>query len=418
MTLAVRETTRDDATKTDSHAVGLLLLVVIATSLFAYLHTLTKLAIESRFIDFAHYYTYAKVVALGWNPFDPHAVVSVDALLEIRRAQAPANYPPLFYLIMQPWACLPFRTAALGWLSMSQLFLMGSVGFLYHRLVTASILRVACTIFVYLTFQPLIEDLALGQVNTLLLFLVSLGWWACQTGRPWLAALALASAPFLKVQYFLLMPFLWWAGFHSVLVRALTLMLGGLGVGLLVLGPSHHLLYLQEVFSLSDTFYARTTNLAMKGILLRLLGVTEAGTLLASALTLAFDILLVILIARAIPRPLCPASPGTDWAWGLGVTAIPLLSPFTEEHHLVILLLPLSLLLLGGAVHNTKARDYFLPVAAVVLIGGRYSLEQFPVFHSGIPSLLATGKTIGAAILAWTLFRRLRAATPPRVCRA
>jgi hypothetical protein len=43
---------------------------------------------EAPFIDFAHYYTYASIVRLGQNPFDPQAVTQLDALLAIRRAGA------------------------------------------------------------------------------------------------------------------------------------------------------------------------------------------------------------------------------------------------------------------------------------------------------------------------------------------
>src|SRR2546421_679819 len=72
------------------------------------LHDPVKFLVEPPFKDFADYYPYATVVAMGLAPFDREAVPRVDALLHIRRAGSAANCPPLFYLFMQPWALLPF----------------------------------------------------------------------------------------------------------------------------------------------------------------------------------------------------------------------------------------------------------------------------------------------------------------------
>lgn len=399
---------KTDLLAADSAAVSLLIALVLGVSLFRYLHTLLKLALGAPFIDFAHYYTYATVVAAGQDPFNVRAVASLDALLDIRRAQAAANYPPLFYLIMQPWTWLPFRAAALGWLAASQLFLLGALGLLRTRMATVSPLRVAAVCFVLLNYQPLVEDLALGQVNTLLLFLMSLAWWGTKGGRPWVAAVAVATAPFIKVHYVLLLPFLWCVDLRPILGRTLILMGAGLGVGLLILGPAHHLEYLRYVASLPNGFYARATNLALRGVLLRVFGVAGMGALVANALTLTLDIVLGVLLVRALRRSTAPTARTADWIWGLAVTAVLVGSPFVEEHYLVVLLLPLSLLLLGELAGRIPAVDLVLLVSSVVLLGGRYSLDQFSAFHHGAPSLLAAGKLVGAALLAWALSRQLR----------
>lgn len=393
----------------DPEGLRLLLLLLIAVSLFRYLHILLKVALEAPFIDFAHYYTYATVVAAGGNPLDPLAAASVDALLGLRRAQAPANYPPPFYLLMQPWTWLPFGAATLGWLAVSQGMLAAAISLLRRRLAAASPLRVAAVLFVVFTFQPVVEDLALGQVNLFLLFLVTLGWRAAAAERPWVAALAVAATPMLKIQYALLLPFLWWAGHGPILRRALLLVAGTLALSLLLLGPTYHLQYLAYLVSLPDDFFAREANLALRGVLLRVFGPTGAGPLLASLLTLACAATLLYLLAQSIPRRIPSASRVGDWSWGLAVTAVPLLSPFTEEHHLAILLLPLSLLLLDNATAWPSGVEAGLLVASILLLGGRYSLSSFPAFQHGLPALLTAGKLLGAVALAGILLRRLRA---------
>lgn len=404
---AIEPQAAERSARSGTHALLLLLVVVVLFSLFRYGHDLVKLLVEAPFIDFAHYYTYATVVSLGMNPFDPQAVGTVDAMLNLRRAGAAANYPPLFYLLMQPWVHLPFRAAAIGWLLASQACLVLVLWFCIHRYGEASPTQVAVALFVMLNYQPLMESLALGQSNIWLLLLLTLAWWGLRSERPWVTAAAVAVIVHSKIQYALLIPLLWWIGYRQVSFRALALAALGLGVGVLALGLAHHIEYVRYVTSLPDYLAAWTANISPRGTVHRLLASSGDGRLLADGLTLALDALVLGVCARAIPRTPTPDSSTLDWAWGLGLCAILLLSPLTEEHHLVVLLLPLMLLLLSDSIERMRARDFVALVVVILLLGSRYSLEQFPSFHQGALSLLATGKLVGVAGLAWVLAARL-----------
>jgi hypothetical protein len=384
------------------------LLLVVSFSFVRYLHDVAKLLLESSFIDFAHYYTYAVVVRLGQNPFDPQAVSQVDALLAIRRAGSAANYPPLFYLLMQPWVLVPFRGAVILWLLASQACLFGALALCVRRFGPPTAAGVAALLFVSLNYQPLVENLALGQINVVLLFLVTLAWWGLRAGRPWIAAASVALCPFIKVQFGLLLLLLWWMRQRRILGRALLLIAVGLGLGALLLGPAHHAAYVRCVIAASGSILSWTANLSLAATAHRVLGVLGQQWHLADLLTLAVDGALLVVLGRTIPRSAPSASPALDWAWALGVTAIPLLSPLTEEHHLVILLFPLSLLLLKFSEGRNSSADMLLLLVIVLLLGSRYSLEQFPVFSRGVLALLATGKLFGTACLAWLLMRMVR----------
>jgi hypothetical protein len=389
-------------------SVRLLLLLVVLFSAVRYLHDLVKFLVESPFIDFAHYYTYATVVAMGLDPFDPQAVARVDELLHIRRAGGAANYPPLFYLFMQPWALLPFRPAAVAWFLAGQACLVGSLVLCLRTYATASPVRVATALFVVLNYQPLLESVALGQTNLLLLLLVTLGWWGLRTEKPWLTAGAVAVAFHIKAQYGLLLPMLWWMGRRTESVRTAVLAGLGLGVGLLVLGPAHHEEYIRYVTGMPDILLTWTANLSPRATLHRLFSISSLSHAVADVLWLMIVAGILLMCVRTIPNPLPVPSPAVDWAWGLGLTLILLLSPVTEEHHLVVLLLPLTLFVLDCNDPPLRPRDMAMLIASMLLLGSRYSLEQFPTFNQGILSLLTTGKLLGVIGLTWVLAGRLR----------
>jgi hypothetical protein len=390
----------------------LFLALVVLFSLFRYLYTLAGLLWEAPFIDFAHYYTYATMVRLGRNPFDLEAVAQVDALLAIRRAGAGANYPPLFYALMLPWTVMGFRPAAVAWFFLSQACVFGALALCFRRFELPSPIGIAATLFVAFSYQPLVENLALGQINPMLLLLVTLAWWGARAGRPWVAAVSVALCPFVKVQYALLLPALWWTGQRRILGRALLLIAAGLVFGLVALGPAHHAEYLRCLAASADSLRTWTANLSPGATLHRLLSPHGEARLVADGLTVVADTLLVVLFARAIPRGAPPASPAFDWAWGLAVTAIPLLSPLTEEHHLVVLLFPLTLVLMAKGETSFPSTEGVLLLVSILLLGSRYSLERFPFFHQGVPSLFATGKLLGTGCLAWLLTRFAQHAAP------
>jgi hypothetical protein len=385
----------------------LLLAVVVLFSGFRYCHDLAKFLIESPFIDFAHYYTYATVVSLGLNPFDPQAVAQVVESLKIRRAGGSAGYPPLFYVLMRPWGLLPFYWSAVAWVLTNQVLFLATLGLCFRRFASAGPVQIAAALFVVLNYQPLVEDIVLGQSNVLLLFLATLAWWGLRAEHPWTTAVAVGLMFHIKVQFGLLLPLLWWMGYPLVCARALLIAGAGLGAGLLLLGPEHYLTYVHYIFTLPDHAPTWTRNFSPRATFHRLVGGLSGGAVFADCLMLALDAALLLVFTRAIPRSIPHGSTGLDWSWGLGLVAVVLLSPFTEEHHFVVLLFPFMLLLLCGAFAEMPLKEQVVFVGSILFLGSRYSLEQFPAFHQGALSLLTTGKLLGVAGLAWVLVERL-----------
>ena len=70
-----------------------------------------------------------------------------------------------------------------------------------------------------------------------------------------------------------------------------------------------------------------------------------------------------------------------------------------------MLLFPLTLVLMSRWDRELLSVESALLLGSVILLGSRYSLDRFPLFHQGVPSLFATGKLLGAVCLAWLLTR-------------
>ncbi len=402
-----------DPTGSESHGLIVLVGIILSLSLFHYLHDITKFLAQAPFIDFAHYYTYASVVKLGQNPFDPQAVAQVEQGLNLRRAAAPPNYPPLFYLFMQPFLLLPFRAAAWVWLFISQACLVGTFLLCLRRFGASTPLRVTAALFVIFNYQPLMEDLALGQPNVLLLFLLTLGWWSLHARYPWITGIAVATALHIKIQFALVVPILWWVGQQRAAWFAALFAGMGTIFGIIILGPPHYLQYLQYIVRLPPDLVAWIPNLSLRGTLHRLFSDVTSGVVWADGIWLAASFCVLTFLSNRVPRSTRPNSLALDWSWGLALSAVLLVSPHTLEHHLVVLLLPLSLLILNPTQGDGQAKEIFLLVTAAVLLGSRYSLNQFPEFHEGLPSLLMTGKLLGLVLLTWALVRRVKEKEAP-----
>lgn len=383
--------------------VRLLAVLAVAFGLARYLHALVKMVVESEFIDFAHYYTYAVIAAKGLDPFDPAAAAEVDRLLGLRHAAAPANYPPLFYLLMRPWTLLTFRPAAIVWLLLGQACLAGTLVLVLRRHPGLSWTAAATLLFVVSSWEPLLANFVVGQANVVLLFLVALAWWALRTDRPWVTAAAVATSLHVKPPYALLVAVLWWTGHARIALRAALLALVGLLAGVVALGPAPHVEYLAYLATLRTSLSGWASNLSPWATLHRVF-----PDAVATGLTLVVTLAVVLGLAWALPRGVPRDFLTLDWAWGLGVVGLLLLSPMLEEHYLVVLLLPVALIVVRAPDDSPGTGDRVLLVASLLLLGLPYSLMRFAAFQTGPLALAASGKLVGVLGLAWLLVRRLR----------
>jgi hypothetical protein len=385
--------------------IGLILLL----SMVRYLHDVAKILFESQFTDFAHYYIFSAIAAQQLDLFDPESLIRIGEIGSIRRSAGEPVYPPFFYILMQPWTWFSYRASTWTWLLANQAFLLGSVWLCLRRGTQRSSVQTVVTLFIVMNFQPVFESLALGQMNIAILFLAVTAWWALRHDYSWLAGVTVALAFTIKVQYGLLVPLLWLMGYRRASFWGAATCLTGLLAAYLQFGPAHFSGYVHVVSMYSSTLADWTMNLCPRAALHRLFGTTESGRLVAEFLWLGLSCTILVTLAILSRRVDRLGGQALDWAWGLGLTSVLFISPMAEEHHFVVLLFPLCLLLASESISSLNLTERVLLVAAIVLVGARYSLEQFPVFHQGLLSILMSGKTIGLGLTAWLLIQRLRA---------
>ena len=192
----------------------------VALGLIAIAPSLATLLLQSvmkngwRFNDFHAYWLAGRLVARGQNPYDLAAFGELARIEGIPSVVGGGySYPPLFAVLMEPLAALPFATA--GWV-----FTTGSVlafgitvtGLLRSTPAFASATwrRRAAGALALGLYPPIITSLFIGQVNLIVLGLLAFGLFGgASMPRTIAAGLALGLAAGIKlVPGLLLVPLL------------------------------------------------------------------------------------------------------------------------------------------------------------------------------------------------------------------
>src|SRR5207247_1389231 len=121
---------------------------------------------------------------------------------------------------------------------------------------------------------------------------------------------------------------------------------GGLAAGVAAVGPGAHVDWVRHALAMPASLHAWSLNVAPHAALHRLLD-GGLGARAVEPVALATSLAILAAVAYAARGRPAPGTPAFDWAFGLAVAAVPLVAPFSEEHHLVVLLLPLALLVLA-----------------------------------------------------------------------
>ena len=382
--------------------------VLVASLVLYHVSAVTQFALVDQFFDFAHYYLYARNLIEGRSLFNLEAPRLLAEQLGIRYADVPPNYPPPFYLAMSFLSFLPYHLASLVWLLLNELFLIAALVWRGAGRIHRNPVRVATLALVVLAFQPLYETLALGQANLMLLAGVVLAIRLWVVGSLW-SGIVLGLVVLVKPQFSLL-GLLWLRqpDWRHLGTAAGTVGLISLGT-LPAVGWDAWINYFDYLRDFPCDISLWALNISLRGFLFRVKGACRAdgfGDPLAVVWAAIVVVVLGMMTWYLWTHPPTDRQ-GRFRAASLILCVIYLVSPYTQEHHLTVLLMAFAGLALD-IERPLEGIQRWGWVGAYALLATAYSLVRFPAVHLGLPSVLLFGKGLGIILLGALL------ATSPR----
>ena len=381
--------------------------LLMASLVLYHLSAIVQFALADQFFDFAHYYLYARNLVDGHNFSDIEATQRLAHEIGLQQyANFQPVYPPAFYFMMSPLALLPYHLASIVWLLLNELLLVAALiwrgaGRLYH-----SPTRMATLCLVVLAFQPLYETLALGQANLLLLAGITLTVRLWALNSIW-SGIVLGLMVMVKPQ-FALLGLLWVRPTEWRHLGMAAATIGGLELGsLAVVGLDDWLIHLRYMRDLPCEISLWAVNISIRGFLFRLRGSCLAdgfGDPMAIVAALIGTAALATLTWYLWTNPPIDRQ-GRFRAASLILCVVYLVSPYTQEHHLTVLLIAFAGLALD-IERPLEGIQRWGWVGVYLLLATAYSLVQFPAFHLGPPSVLLFGKGLGVILLGVLLATR------------
>jgi hypothetical protein len=371
-----------------------------------------KLLLEPNFADFAHYYFKADLLNQGINflRLDQQTIDSMMAAsaIPVKIAVGPAGatiYSPAFYAFVMPIAKLDFNNACLIWFVLNHIALIISILFLIKVAdLKINVVTLSSLMLIVFIYQPLIEDVSLGQSNILLLCMLVLTLWAMMSTKTLLAGLFMAIVILIKVQYgFILLlflikrlykPFLYTIFFYCLIS----------GISIFVVGEEFFIDYFPAlinagIYGYTDHAILWYGNKSLISLLAKLLNGVHLDVLRFIHVVLALGAILyaVKLLWRLYHRELFPLE------FTLWLMLSFLITSFLEIHYLVILYLPIFVVY-SKINYLSKLWQYIFIFGFILLGVGFESYTRFEMFHSGSLRMVTHEKLYGLMLLFATVF--------------
>jgi hypothetical protein len=348
------------------------------------------------FVDFAAYFRTIGDFRAGGHLYD-QALAWRDAGYAInlpgndsQNADGlPFVYPPTFALAMVPLTLLPFQVALFGWFALIAGSLIGTAHVLLRLLVPlerrSHMAAVVATTGLLVLFQPIRGILATGNVDTLILFLLTLTLADYRSGKTVRAGVWLALAGLIKPTVGFILVFL-------VLKRAWRALVACGMVGTVLLGISAAVIGLSQTLDFvsvasywsSPTFAVSPVNQAPYGLLLRLFTQNPYTVPLLDAPVLATLLRVLVIggvlltLAFTIKRSSQVPPRKLALEYGLVLIGMLLASPLSEDIHYTYLAIPM-IALAAAAWATWPSRAARIVAAGLAIV---YVYLSLPMLHA------------------------------------
>jgi hypothetical protein len=261
-------------------------------------------------------------------------------------------HPPTSVLLAVPFAWLDYPDAVLAWNLLSLVALSISLWLMNRRLDVASSPWALLPLVAHLLVcGPFRQQMIQGQLNLVLLLLLTGTWAADRAGRPLLAGTLLGTATAIKLfPGFVIVYFLLRRDWRAVVATAVSFaMLTGLTAA--ILGVAAYSDYVRNVLPQVAAYQSDWLNASFAGFWSRLFNPTSHQNIviplwtspaLAAGGTLVCRVGLLALLVWTLWRMETPAD--CDLGFSLVLAAMLLVSPVAWDHYFLLLFLPVILI--------------------------------------------------------------------------
>ncbi|MDH3716538.1 MAG: DUF2029 domain-containing protein [Planctomycetota bacterium] len=323
---------------------------------------------------------------LGYQIGEAAEDVSGDAAGRVRVGLEVNAHPPTSVLMVLPFAALDYSNATLAWNLLSLLALGISLWLLCRGLgVDWSPWALLPLIGLLLLCSPFRHQMNQGQLNLVLLLLLTLVWAAARADRPIWAGVFLGVATAFKFfPGFLLLHFAaqrrW-----NIVAAALMALVAITVLTAVVLQPVTYTTYVSDVLPQVGEFRADWLNSSIAGLGTKLFDPLSqrrnvvllwANEPLARLVGILGSAVVLLLWLHAQRR--ARTARDQDFAFGLSVITMLLVSPITWDHYFLLLIIPLAILWVS-LPETTTARVAFLLVILLLC------LPPIPLWERFIP---------------------------------
>jgi hypothetical protein len=326
-------------------------------------------------------------------------------------------YPPFFAILLAPLTLMAYHEANLAWFALNAALMAGSVALLVRlavgRLGRFEAVPAAAVAFVSLNFYPTIRAMQCGQAGFVLLFLIAAALAALLKGRDATAGFCLALASAIKLTPIVLIVWLAWAGRRRAAAWAAGFLAGFASISILIAGWANHVLYVTGFLPSLSRGAATYANQSINGFLNRLLTEQSMTVFDFSNEPVTVWILTrlaaaaLMIAAFAVTRPWAgPETRRLELGYGLVVLTTLLVSPISWEHHYILALLPLALMIGEAARAGSLRTIGVLSVAYVAM-----AVDIFELIRRDLPrgSRPAMSYVLCGGLLLWLLTARAAA---------
>jgi hypothetical protein len=305
-------------------------------------------------LDFFQEWASAKNYFTGRPVYTGQKKSAKDYLNEtVTDAEMPVKvnaHPPTSVLLALPFAALSYSDAFLVWNLVTLLALAVSMGIVVRQLtISYTAWSVLPTVVLLAFCNPFWQHINQGQINLMVLPLLTGIWAADRSGRPVWAGVFLGLATALKLFPGFLFVYYLLRGQWKVIVVGVISLAAVTGLTVAVLGVQTYQSYIYDVLPQVQEFKDWWANISLIGFWNKLFNGLSGhvvplwySPLLANAGAFVSCALVIGVLAWKVGQ--ARSQTQQDLAFALATTAMLLVSPIAWDHYFLFLLVPLALI--------------------------------------------------------------------------